>query len=68
MKYYCYCGKELVKEDIGKRHMYYRCESCDRIYGVLGERYWWNVPAIDELTGKIIWKVRFDSNGSYSNE
>ena len=65
MKYLCHCGHELIKKDIGRRHEYYHCEKCDRYFGVLGERYWWTVPAIDELTGERIYNLRFDADGSY---
>jgi len=67
MKYFCSCGNELKKEDIGRRHMYYHCEKCNRYYGVLGERYWWSVAAIDELTGEIVYDLWFDADGSYRN-
>lgn len=69
MKYYCKCGHELRKTDMGMSHNYYRCDKfrggCDKMYGILGERYYWNVPAIDEFTGEIIYEVTFTADGSY---
>jgi len=69
MKYYCKCGKELKKEDMGAGHYYYNCSKvrggCGLFYGILGERYWWNVPAIDEFTGEIVYEITFSVNGSY---
>jgi len=70
MKYICpNCGKELVKEDVGARHKYYNCSKarggCGKFFGILGVRYWWNVPAVDEFTGELIYNVMFSADGSY---
>lgn len=70
MKYICpECGNELIKSDMGMSHYYYHCREvdggCGKLFGILGERYWWNVPAIDEFTGEIIYNVGFSADGSY---
>ena len=63
----------MKKTDMGVGHYYYRCwksienpgKGCGKFYGILGKRYWWNVPAIDELTGEIIYNVKFTADGSF---
>ena len=35
------------------------------MYGILGDHYWWNVPAIDEVTGEIVYDVVMTTNGSH---
>lgn len=69
MKYVCSCGKELKLEDMGRRHKYYNCAKarggCGNFYGILGKRFYWSVPAIDEFTGEIVYEYTMTADGSY---
>jgi len=72
MKLLCSCGLELTKDQMGASHMYYECKKtisnprgCGRVFGRLGKRFFWSVPAIDEMTGEIVYDYWMDADGSY---